>query len=356
MRIALITDTHWGARGDSLAFIDYFNKFYYNFFFPYLIENNITSIVHLGDIVDRRKYINYISLKHFRKFINTCTENNISLDVIIGNHDTVFKNTNEVNCMKELFSNTKYNVNYYESPTEVTFDGLPIAFLPWVCTQNYEESLKFLNDTKCQVMFGHLEIQGFEMHKGEVCQNGFDRSLFNKFDIVCSGHFHHKSSSNNIYYLGCPYQMNWTDYNDAKGFHIFDTDTRELQFIENPFEMFYKIHYDDTTWKDIEIMDSYNLQQLQGTYCKIIVHQKNNPYWFDMFIDKIEKVGVLDLKVVDDHLNLNLEDDNEFVNEAEDTVTIMNKVVQQMDISVDKGKLQSFLKNLYGEAMTIEGS
>ena len=58
MKIALITDTHFGARNDSLLFLDFFRKFYENIFFPTLKERGIKEIIHLGDVVDRRKFIN----------------------------------------------------------------------------------------------------------------------------------------------------------------------------------------------------------------------------------------------------------------------------------------------------------
>ena len=58
MKIALITDTHWGARNDNVIFSNYFRKFYDNIFFPLLEERNIKTLLHLGDVVDRRKYIN----------------------------------------------------------------------------------------------------------------------------------------------------------------------------------------------------------------------------------------------------------------------------------------------------------
>ena len=353
MRIALITDTHWGARGDSQAFADFFNKFYYGFFFPYLKENNITQIIHLGDIVDRRKYINYLTAKNLRKFVGHCDTSGIKLDVLIGNHDTSFKNTNEVNSMNELFEHSSYDVSYYSSPTTKEFDGLKIALLPWVCSGNYDESMKFVNETDAQILFGHLEIQGFEMYRGSFNDHGFDAKQFDKFDMVLSGHFHHKSSRGHIHYLGAPYEMTWSDYNDPRGFHIFDTDTRELLFIENPYKMFSKIHYDDAG-KTMDEVLLFDPAPYKNQYVKVIIHSKENPLWFDMFIDKLEKTGVSDLQVLDDHLNLNLEDDGDIINEAEDTLTILRKVVDGMDTSIDKKKLDIFLQNLYTEALSIE--
>ena len=103
-KVACITDTHWGARNDSLAFLEYFHKFYDNIFFPYLEANNIRTVIHLGDIVDRRKFINYIILHKFKNdFIFRLKKMGIDFHVIIGNHDVPYRNTNEVNSMRELF-------------------------------------------------------------------------------------------------------------------------------------------------------------------------------------------------------------------------------------------------------------
>jgi DNA repair exonuclease SbcCD nuclease subunit len=255
--------------------------------------------------------------------------------------------------MRELFEHSTYDIHYYSDPGVVTIDGTDIAVLPWICSGNYEESMEFINKTNAQILFGHLELAGFEMYKGAVNDHGFDSKIFDKFDTVCSGHFHHKSTRGNINYLGAPYEMSWSDYNDPRGFHVFDTETRELEFIQNPLTMFNKVHYHDQDKTLDEIMDM-DFDHYAGSYVKLIVHTKTNPYWFDMFVDKIEKAGVLDLQVVDDNLNLQLEDDGDIVNEAEDTLTVLNKVVEQVESRVDKKVLYNFLSTLYNEALSVE--
>ena len=60
-KFVILGDTHFGARNDSRKFHDYFEKFYKNTFFPYLEEHGITEIIQLGDLFDRRKFINYKS-------------------------------------------------------------------------------------------------------------------------------------------------------------------------------------------------------------------------------------------------------------------------------------------------------
>jgi DNA repair exonuclease SbcCD nuclease subunit len=351
VKIALITDTHWGARGDSEVFAEYFNEFYYDFFFPYLQENKIGRIFHLGDIVDRRKYINFVTARHLNKFVNTCWVKDIKLDVIVGNHDTSFKNTNDVNSMHELYSHSEYTLRYFSDPSEVTIDGTTIAVLPWICKDNYEDSMKFISDTKAQILFGHLEIQGFEMYKGSVNDHGFSPKIFDKFDTVCSGHFHHKSTRGNINYLGAPYEMCWSDFDDPRGFHIFDTRTRELTFIENPYKMFNKFYYDDTgfTMEDVLGID---FDQYKGKYVKIIVKSKSNPFWFDSFIEKLEAAGAIDVLVMEDSLVMG-ENESEEISDVEDTVSILRKTVDQFETKVDKKRLDSFLVSLYNEAISV---
>lgn len=356
MKIALLGDTHFGARNDNAAFHDYFEKFYTNIFFPYLKEHNITKVVQFGDLFDRRKYINFNTLARSRKyFFDVLAEHGIEMDVFVGNHDTFYKNTNEVNS-PELLLTDYTNISVYSEPTDVKYDGVWVTLLPWVCSGNYQQCVHHINETQAQILFGHLELAGFEMHRGAVNDHGqFDNALLSKFDVVCSGHFHTRSSRGNIHYLGTPYEMSWSDFNDPRGFHIFDTETRELEFIKNPYRMFNKVYYDDsddlTTLEEILDIDTIGLS---SSYIKVIVKAKTNPYWFDMYIDKLEKNGALDIQVVDDHLNLNLEDDSDIVNEAEDTLTILRKVVDSLETNVPKKELDSFLTSLYTEAMHQE--
>lgn len=355
MKICLLGDTHFGARNDHSAFHDYFEKFYEQILIPYLVENNIDTVVQFGDLFDRRKYINFSTLAKSRKyFFDPLKELDIKMHVFVGNHDTFYKNTNEVNS-PELLLNDYSNIQVYSDPCDIIIDGTKITLLPWVCSGNYELCMHHIRETDAQILFGHLELAGFEMHRGAVNDHGqFDNKLLQKFDVVCSGHFHHKSSKGNIHYLGTPYEMSWSDYNDPRGFHIFDTETRELEFIKNPFTMFQKWFYDDTTWPNVNHINEFTFSDAKGCIIKIVVKNKNNPYWFDMFVGKLEKAGALDIQVVEDHLNLNLEDDSDIIDEAEDTLTILRKVIDTVDTSVPKKSLDNLMSMLYTEALHVE--
>jgi DNA repair exonuclease SbcCD nuclease subunit len=355
MKIALITDTHWGIRNDNASFLNNNKRFLDEVFFKYIDDNSITTVVHLGDLVDRRKYININTARRLREdFLEPIHDRDLDFHLIAGNHDTYYKNTNEVNSLKELVQYQYPNFKIYDNvATTVEFDSTPILFIPWICDENRKATMEVMNATPAQIAMGHLELQGFEMYKGSMVSHGDDASLFDRFDIVMSGHYHHRSSNGHIFYLGSHAEFTWSDYNDPKGFHIFDTETRELTFIKNTFTMFEKVWYDDVTAgkEPLEIDLSY----LKYKIVKIIVTNKSNPYTFDRFIDSIEKIGVLELQIVEDHLNLGLIEDESIVNEAEDTLTIFKKYIDTLDSkNINKQKLESKIVELYNEALTIE--
>lgn len=352
MRIALVTDTHWGVRNDNLAFLDYFDKFYNNIFFPELDKRGISTVLHLGDIVDRRKYISYVTLRRLKEgFIEPCLYRNIDLHVIVGNHDVPYKNTNEINAMQELFDST--NVKYYSEVAEVLFDDVPHAIIPWINNGNYASTMDFMQNTEAQVVFGHFEIAGCLMDRGNINDHGMKISDFKRFDRVMSGHFHHKSTTGNIDYLGCPYELTWSDYQDPKGFHIYDTETRQLEFIRNPYSMFHKVFYNDEGKTLDELLDQ-DFRAYEGTYVKVVKNSNGNPYWFDKFMDKLLKADPISIQIVEDHLNLDLDDDDDLVNEAEDTMTILSKYIDGMPDNIPKKKLDSLMKSLYTEALHFE--
>jgi DNA repair exonuclease SbcCD nuclease subunit len=354
MKIALITDTHWGVRNDNVAFMDNSKKFLDEVFFPYLDVNNIRTVVHLGDLVDRRKYINVNTARRLREdFLDKLSQNELNVHMIAGNHDTYYKNTNSVNALQELVVDKYYFTIHDQLPREVDFDGTIVLMLPWICDENRDVCLHKIKTTPAQIVMGHLELAGFEMYRGSIVSHGDDRSLFDRFDMVLSGHYHHRSSDGAIHYLGSHAEFTWSDYDDRKGFHILDTETRNLTFIENPYRMFAKVWYDDTPegTKNAGV----DVESLKGMNVKVIVTNKTDPYSFDKFIEQIEKAGVLEMQIVEDHLNLATEEDTDIVNEAESTINIFKKYIDQVNsANINKEKLEQTIVELYNEALAIE--
>jgi DNA repair exonuclease SbcCD nuclease subunit len=353
MKLIILGDTHFGARGDSLDFHKFFEKFYSEIFFPYLIENGIDTVFQMGDLFDRRKFINFNSLYLSRRyFFDKLKENNIQLHALIGNHDVAYKNTLEVSS-PTLLLNGYDNVHLYSDFETKTFGNLEVDIVPWICDDNESDIFNKIRNSTSEVCLGHFEIAGFEMDKGNVCEIGIDKKQLSKYDVVLSGHFHHKSTSGNITYVGTAYEMTWSDYNDIKGFHVFDTDTREMEFIKNPYTMFNKIVYDDGV-TDFEHWKAYDYSPLKDTYVKVVVLNKQNPYLFDHVIDNLYKVGVSDLSIVEDFSDTLVDNDQEIIDQAEDTITILSKYIDNLELDVEPDKLKTLMRELYIEALNTE--
>lgn len=354
MKIVIVNDQHFGCRNDSIAFMHYMEKFYSNILNPYIIKNNIATVFDLGDTFDRRKYINFYTLDFAKKtWFDFLAKNNVDLHVLVGNHTTFFKNTNELNAIDSLLREYA-NVRVYKSPCDVNIGELDICVLPWINSENHNQTVEHIKDTKAEVAFGHLEISGFEMDRGNICHDGLDRKLFHKFDMVLSGHFHHKSSDGQIFYLGNQYQITWSDYGDKRGFHVFDTTTRELEFVENPYKMFHKITYDDKNDITFENLKDIDFAEYTASYVKVLVLHKTNPYLFDRYIQKLTDAAPLDVSIIEDISDLTSDENDAIIDEAENTITILDKYVDGLKLDLDQIKLKNILHELYVEAVNLE--
>lgn len=342
-------------RGDSIQFHQLYQEFYEKQFFPYLKEHGITHIFQLGDLFDRRKYINFNTLFLSKKyFFDHIEANNLVFHTILGNHDISYRNTLEVNSSALLLEGYKSITVHTEAKT-LDVDGVSIDLIPWICKENEAEIAEYLKNTKSQICFGHFEISGFEMDRGNVCHEGIDRSMLSKYEIVLTGHFHHKSSDGAIFYVGTPGEMTWADYNDPRGFHIFDTETRELEFIENPYRMFYKILYDETK-EDLESVKNKNYAQYANRIVKVVVVNKTNHILYEMFLDALYQAVPLDVTVVEDFTDYSEISDDDVIDQADDTSTILDKYIETLELEVDKNTLKNLMKEIYFEAQSLETS
>jgi DNA repair exonuclease SbcCD nuclease subunit len=349
LKVAIITDQHFGARNDSVAFLDFFQKFYDNTFFPTLDVSGIDTVLILGDTFDRRKYVNFYALDRAKKmFFDKLEERGITVYMLAGNHDTYFKNTNEVNSPDLLLAEYN-NIEVIDDPKTINVNGFEVCMLPWICPENYTQSIDEITNTTATLCMGHLEIAGFSMYRGMESHEGFSAETFSKFDMVFSGHYHHRSNDSNIYYLGNPYELTWQDYNDPRGFHLFDFSTRQLDFIENPYRMFERLEYTD---KEVEPIDLDQLE-LKDKYVKLIVVDKTDYYKFDKFIQKLYNKGCHEIKIVEDLSEFESGEINEEIN-LEDTVSVLANYIDSVETDVDKEKIKSYMRGLYTEAVNIE--
>ena len=296
MKLPIICDTHFGFKNDSLVFREYFDRFFKDIFFPYLDANNIKELIHLGDLMDRRKYVNFETLKFIREnFIQELQKRQITMHIILGNHDVYYKNTNLVNSVKELFGDHE-SIRLYEKFEDASVAGFMFAMLPWICPDNQNEFDSFVQKSSSTVAIGHLELQGFEVLRGIRSEEGMNKNILEKFENVYSGHFHQKNDDGHVYYLGTQYDMTFADVDERKGFHVFDTETRKVCFVENPYKMFYRLIYDDTNKMEIPDFSRY-----EKSYVKLVVKNKKNPKLFDKYIGKLYDVCPHEVNIIEEY-------------------------------------------------------
>jgi len=343
MLVALINDTHFGARKGSKLFHDYFELFYKNIFFPTLEEKGITTVIHMGDAFDSRKSIDYQSLEWSKKVVFEPLKN-YQVHMIVGNHDSYYKNTNNTNSPQLLLKDYP-NIQTYSSPTEIKIENLDILLLPWICVENQDKSFKIIRETKAKVAMGHLELQGFRVNHQMVMEHGLEANIFSNFKKVFSGHYHTRSDNGTVFYTGNPYEIYWTDVNDIRGFTIFDTKTLEHTSVDNPYKMFYNIYYEDTDYK------KFDVSEYENKIVKVVVRKKTDTKKFEKFIDKLYSSNIAEIKIFE---NFDIQENEKFeAFENEDTVSILNRYIEESEVDLNKSIIQKLLKEVYQEACEL---
>jgi DNA repair exonuclease SbcCD nuclease subunit len=345
MKIGILTDSHFGARKGSKYLHDYFELFYKNVFFPALKEHGVEAVIHMGDAFDSRKSIDYQSLEWAKRVVFEPLRN-YDVHMIIGNHDCYYKNTNNVNS-PSLLLQTYPNIRTYSSPQTVKVGGLDIMMVPWICSENYDETLRQIKKTKAKIAMGHLELQGFRVNRNLVMEDhGLEANIFSNFTKVFSGHYHTRSDNGTVFYLGNTYEMYWNDVNDPRGFHIFDTETLEHTPINNPYKLFYNIYYDDTPYQ------LFDITEYENKIVKVIVRKKSKPKDFEKFIDKLYTAGIQDLKIVE---NFEIQENEDFeIDEEENTMSILNRYIDEAEFEFDKNVIKGIFQDLYRQACEVE--
>jgi len=350
MLVALITDTHFGIKNDSPLFYEYFDRFLDNIFFPTLKQKGIDKIIHLGDTFDRRKFVNFNTLTWARSSFFDRIAEVATMDIIIGNHDTYFKNTNDINSPDLLLSDYD-NIRIFDD----VYEEDNLIYVPWITEDRQKEVLETISKSKANILLGHLEVKGYTMFKGAVCDHGLSSDIFYNYDLVLSGHFHAKNNSSNIYYLGCPWDLMFNDVDDVKGFHILDTETTELTFIENPYKLFYKLYYDDSSAQKLQdvLYSDTRYKTYEKTFVKVLIKSKTNPLFFDRYCDRLTESNPQSVIYAEQYLEI--ESSEEVADLSEDTLTLLkNSISDYTDLIPDEDKikeLEILLSDLYIEAV-----
>lgn len=346
MKAVILNDTHFGYKNDSSIMLEYFLSFFETQLFPYMKKHDIKLMFHLGDLFDRRKYINFKTLNEVQKrFLEPLKEMGVRCHIICGNHDTYYRNTNKINSLDELVSSYS-NWSVYSEPAELELSTGCVALLPWINQENEVAASHFLNNTTCSILLGHLELAGFQTIRGIFVDQGYDPKHFEKFEYVLTGHYHIKSDRDNIHYLGTQYETAFSDVDEKKGFHVFDFQTRELLFIVNPQKIFYTIDYDEDDNKKLD----YN--KYKNCFVKIFIKNMTKQQLFEKYLDKFYDVGVAELSVAE-HATTNPE--LVAVDIHKDTLQLLHEEVETLeDKTIDKNLLASIINTAYNMALSKE--
>ena len=350
MKIAVLNDTHTGIRNSSEIFLNNAEDFYNNIFFPECEKQNIKQILHLGDYYDHRKFVNFKALNHNRRvFLDQLRIRGMSMDIIPGNHDTYFKNTNELNSLKECLGHYMNEVNIIMEPKVMSYGSLNIGLVPWICQDNYDVCMNFIKECKADWIGAHLELNGFELMRGIKNQHGMNPKVFERFELVLTGHFHCSSKQDNVWYLGSQMEFFWSDAHDPKYFHIIDTETRQIEKIRNPHTLFEKVLYND---EEIDY-NSYN-KNFSKKFVKVVVVNKTDPFTFDRFIDNIQNQDIYELKIAEnfnEFIGANVDDEDM---NFDDTTEIVDTYIDAVDTDLDKDKIKVQMRELMTEAQALE--
>ena len=177
-------------------------------------------------------------------------------------------------------------------------------------------------------------------------RSGRDKSTFQKFDRVFSGHYHTRNDDGKVFYLGNPYQLYWSDYGDTRGFTIFDTETYELTKIDNPYEMFKICNYDEDNLEE-------DLSVYEGCIVKLVIKNKTNQLKYENFLDNLIRTQPYELKIIES-VKLNSDFDADAIVESEDTLSLLKKYVDESEIKLNKNRIKDLIQSIYQESFQLQ--
>ena len=347
MKIAIIGDLHIGVKSSNEVMMRHQARFF-NFFLNELKNRGVCTIIQLGDIWDNRRQVNFRALQFAQEtFFEPINDAGIELHTLIGNHDIFYRETLDINSSGLLLRPYKH-IHVYDEPTTLNFEKISFDIIPWMCNDNKNICMEYMNNSKSDYCCGHFEINNFEVMKGIPYENGIDEEKFGKYKQVFSGHFHIRSHRGNITYVGTPYELTWGDYNTPKGFLIFDTETNSWEYVENPITYFYYITYDEIGG----YITNLDKMDLADCYIKLVIRSKKEEFIYNNFINKLFKMKPADIKFVETNF-MNLNESATIMNsnkiEVKDVIDLIKDYINGTDYD-RKDDLKAFFIDLYREA------
>jgi UDP-2,3-diacylglucosamine pyrophosphatase LpxH len=366
--IAVLGDLHFSHSGHSHEKFEQQMAFIEQQFFPYLLENNIKIVMQLGDINHDRNRADWYILNEMKKrFYGWFDCNDVQLHALVGNHDTVFKNTLDQNSLSETTKHFE-NVYVYTKPTVVEIQPYKIGFNPWILDHKNPKLTE-----KVDILLGHFDVMGFPMLKGIYSKEGLDYKSLSNYRLVMSGHYHIRHIQENFHMVGTPFQLNWNDWNQPRGFVVLDTQFN-VTYIQNTVNpQFVKIYYDngnievlglDYDEEPIPMSREKSLEVVKKNYCRLFTRQVDDQMKLELYHTSLLAVSCDDYKIDIVSLTDAVEDfdSSEFdakFEEGESTLQLIRACLEGMTFEegISKDTLLDLVateyKCAYNEALSI---
>lgn len=350
---AIVSDTHQGARGGSRVFREYMSWWWSESFFPDLKARGIKQVIHGGDFFDNR---NSIALPDLDFVVNTfcqhLIDNDIHIYIIVGNHDTAFRNTNRIHSLSMLQKAAPNHVTLVE---DELVEVAPFVLVPWINNENYDRIMKQIAEHAHEdsILVGHFEINGMKMYANSMrCETGLDPSIFKDYGKVLSGHFHHPNIYQNIEYIGSPFELTWQDYGDWRGHMVYHHDTNDFERVRNEHQLFNAFTYEDMKDEDDDILR----QNVENQFVVVAVNEEHPKLKIRDFIAKLETFKPVSLDI--DDKTWAKSDDGQTPEVSEDRQASMKDTKQYIHTyvdrhadTIDKDKVMPVLESLHDEAL-----
>ena len=196
-------------------------------------ERKVEGLINLGDTFDTFGVLDLRDavwgVEAMRDLTRVMEGNHL---ILRGNHDTGDK-------MGELASTTLLEYGdtcVVSTPGPVDFCGLRFYCLPH--SHEYAEATQALKeDTQgAQAVLAHLDWTGCRLTPSYVSKDGVLPSDADVGIPVFSGHYHSPMEAENVWFVGSPLYMTFSDEvtETSRGFTLWDTETGEKTRIENP--------------------------------------------------------------------------------------------------------------------------
>jgi DNA repair exonuclease SbcCD nuclease subunit len=254
--MALFTDIHFGAKGNSTAHnqdcIDYLEWFIKN-----TKKQKCDAICFLGDWFENRTSINVSTMNYSEKGLDMINSLGIPVYFILGNHDLFLSNSRDIHSV----GITRYmeNFNLITETTVIKNGDNDFLLVPWLLKDEYTSLKKY---TKVKTWLGHFEFSGFDLGTGQLT-NGIDTKQFKKPDLIVSGHYHKRITVGNVTYMGNTFPTTFANANDTKyGMAICDF-TKELMYMDwEDAPQYQRVMLSEVIEGDVDIIDNARVECL----------------------------------------------------------------------------------------------